>query len=210
MNCDQYQENLDRFLDDELEEALLSQLQAHLPSCNACAEVLRRKKDLRQALKSMPLPPPEDGFLDAVVEQTLIRTHRNEAWFWSSAGVGGAVAAGVIAWLVLALPADLPHGADPALLDTVTISLNVEKTFRVSFESARELQAATLSVRLPAGVEVVGYEGRDSVRWTTLIKPGTNILELPIIVRFGDGGVIVARIEHEGKKKSFEFDVAVI
>ena len=210
MNCDQYQENLDRFLDDELEEALLSQLQAHLPSCNACAEVLRRKKDLRQALKSMPFPPPEDGFLDAVVEQTLIRTHRNEAWFWSSAGVGGAVAAGVIAWLVLALPADLPHGADPALLDTVTISLNVEKTFRVSFESARELQAATLSVRLPAGVEVVGYEGRDSVRWTTLIKPGTNILELPIIVRFGDGGVIVARIEHEGKKKSFEFDVAVI
>ena len=209
MNCDQFQENLDPFLDDELEEALLGQFQAHVPGCDVCADVLRRTKDLRRALKSMPVPPPADGFLHAVIEQTLVRTHRNEAWFWSSAGVGGAVAAGVIAWLILALPADLPRGADQALLDTVTITLNVEKTIKVSFESARELQAATLSVRLPPGVEVVGYAGRDSIRWTTTIKSGTNILELPIIVRFGNGGVIVARLEHEGKKKSFEFDVAI-
>jgi anti-sigma factor RsiW len=209
MNCDQFQENLDPFLDEEIEEALLGQFQAHAPSCDVCADVLSRKKDLRQALKSMPVPPPADGFLDTVIEQTLVRTHRNEAWFWSSAGAGGAVAAGVIAWLMLALPADLPRDADQALLDTVTITLNIEKTIKVSFESVRELQAATLSVQLPPGVEVVGYDGRDSISWTTTIKPGTNILELPIIVRFGNGGLIVARLEHEGKKKSFEFDVAV-
>lgn len=210
MNCDQYHENLDQFLDDELETALLSEFQAHVKDCNDCTEVLRRKKDLRQALKSMPLPAPEEGFLDSVVEQALVRTHRNEKRFWSSAGIGGAIAAGVIGWMVLTLPADLPQGTDQLPLDTVTISLNVEKTIKLTFNSTRELQAATLSLQLPAGVEVVGYEGRASVRWTTTVKPGTNILELPIIVRFGNGGAILARVEHEGRQQSFEFAVTVI
>ena len=210
MNCDQYHENLDQFLDDELEAALLTEFQAHTQNCNDCTELLRRKKDLRQALKSIPLPPPEEGFLESVVERALVRTHRNEKRFWSSAGIGGAIAAGVIGWMVFTLPADLPQGTDQFQLDTVTISLNVEKTIRLTFESTRELQVATLSLRLPAGVEVVGYEGRASVRWRTTVKPGTNILELPIVVRSGNGGAILARVEHEGKHQSFEFAVTVI
>ena len=210
MNCDQYHENLDQFLDDELEAALLTEFQAHTQDCNDCSNVLSRKKDLRQALKSMPLPSPEEGFLESVVEHALVTTHRNEKRFWSSAGIGGAIAAGVIGWMVLSLPADLPQVTDPTQLDTVTISLNVEKTVKLTFNSSRELQAATLSLQLPAGVEVVGYEGRTSVRWRTTVKPGTNILELPIIVRSGNGGAILARVEHEGKQQSFEFAVTVI
>ena len=65
-------------------------------------------------------------------------------------------------------------------------------------------------MQLPAGVEIVGYEGRDSVRWKTTVKAGTNILELPIVVRSGNGGAILARLEHEGKQKTFEFAVRVI
>jgi len=64
-------------------------------------------------------------------------------------------------------------------------------------------------VDLPDGVEIVGYEGRDSVRWTTTVKAGTNILELPIVVRSGKGGQILARLEHEGKQKTFTFAVQV-
>jgi len=201
---------LDPFLDDELEAALLTEFQAHSKDCNDCTELLGRKNDLRQALKSMPLPPPEDGFLESVVEQALVTTHRNEKRFWTSAGLGGAIAAGVIGWMVLMLPADLPQGIDQLPLDTVTISLNVEKTIKLTFESTRELQAAKLTLQLPAGVEIVGYEGRSSVRWTTTVKPGTNILELPIIVRSGNGGSILARVEHEGKQQSFKFVVTVI
>ena len=210
MNCDQYHENLDRFLDDELEAALLTEFQAHTGDCNDCTELLGRKNDLRQALKSMPLPPPEDGFLESVVEQALVTTHRNEKRFWTSAGLGGAIAAGVIGWMVLMLPADLPPGIDQLPLDTVTITLNVEKTIRLTFNSTRELHAATLSLQLPAGVEVVGYAGRSSVRWTTTVKAGINILELPIIVRSGTGGAILARVEHEGKQQLFKFAVTVI
>jgi len=209
MNCEQQHQNLDRFLDDELENALLHQFQAHTTDCDNCAAALRRKSRLRQALKSMPILPPEDGFLDSVVEQTLVKTHRNEVRFWSTAGIGGAIAAGVIAWLIVSLPAELPSVVEQDSLDTVTISLNVEKTFKLTFESSRDMQDATLSLKLPAGVEVPGFEGLDTVAWTTAIEKGSNILEMPIIVRSGDGGTILARLEHEGKQKSFLFAVTV-
>lgn len=208
MNCDQCQQNLDPFLDGELDAALSRVVEAHSLDCEACSALRARKEALRQTLRSLPVTPPEDGFLDAVVEETIIDTHRNETRFRVTAGIGGAIAAGIVAWLVLVLPSELP--TEPAgALETVTITMNVEKTFRLTFESKRELQAAAISVELPEGVEVVGYEGQDSVRWTTTVKEGTNILELPIIVRSGNGGAIHARLEHEGKEKTFAFAVQV-
>ena len=208
MNCDQCQQNLDPFLDGELDAELSRVVEAHSLDCEACSALRARKEALRQTLKSLPVTPPEDGFLDAVVEETIIDTHRNETRFRVTAGIGGAIAAGIVAWLVLVLPSELP--TEPAgALETVTITMNVEKTFRLTFESKRELQAAAISVELPEGVEVVGYEGQNSVRWTTTVKEGTNILELPIIVRSGNGGAIHARLEHEGKEKTFAFAVQV-
>ena len=208
MNCDQYQQNLDPFLDGELDAALSRDVEAHSRECAGCSAQLARKEALRQTLRTLPVTPPEDGFLDAVVEETIIDTHRNETRFRVTAGIGGAIAAGIVAWLVLVLPSELPT-APAGSLETVTITMNVEKTFRLTFESKRELQAAAISVELPEGVEVVGYEGQDSVRWTTTVKQGTNILELPIIVRSGNGGAIHARLEHEGKEKTFAFAVKV-
>ena len=209
MHCNQFQQNLDPFLDDELDEALSRDIESHQQECAACAAARSRKEALRQTLKAIPVPPPEDGFLDAVVEETLINTHRNETRFRATAGIGAAIAAGVVAWLVLVLPAELPTQPE-AMLETVTITMNVEKTFRLTFDSKRELHAAAISVDLPKGVEIVGYEGRDSVRWRTTVNAGTNILELPIIVRSGKGGAVLARLEHEGKQRTFEFAVKVI
>lgn len=209
MHCDQFRQKLDPFLDGELNEALSREFESHHAECEACAAAFTRKQALRHTLQAMPVPPPEDGFLDAVVEETLINTHRNETRFRATAGIGAAIAAGVVAWLVLVLPAELPTQPEAAL-ETVTITMNVEKTFRLTFDSKHELQAAAISVDLPEGVEIVGYEGRDSVRWRTTVKAGTNILELPIIVRSGNGGAVFARLEHQGKEKTFEFAVKVI
>lgn len=209
MNCGQYLSDINQYLDAELEPSAHAQFEAHGASCSDCSAALTRRRELRQSLKSIPVPPPEDGFLDSVAGQAIVETQRNETRFWLSTGIGGAVAASIVAWLVLVLPAGMPgldHSGD---LETVTIALNTEKTFKVSFESERELLAASLTVQLPDGMEIVGYEGRNSVRWSTDIQPGTNILELPIIVRSGQGGPILAKIEHDGKEKAYIFAVKV-
>ena len=112
LNCDQFLENLDASLDGELERDLTGDVEAHAASCRTCAAARMRKLELRGALRAMPVPPAEDGFLDSVVGHAMVETHHNSVWFWSSAGVGSAVAAGVIAWLVLALPSGLPTAAD--------------------------------------------------------------------------------------------------
>ena len=210
MHCDQFQHNLEPYLDGELASQVAADCEQHVRDCPSCERQLVRKRKLRAALGALPVDPPEDGFLDSVIENTLVASHRSERWFWSTASIGGALAAGIIAWLILVLPADLPTAPETAVLETVAISLNTEKTFRVSFDSARELEAATVSLTLPDGVDLVGYEGRSAVSWTTTVAPGTNILALPIVVRSGPGGVIQARLEHDGKAKSFEFAVEVI
>jgi anti-sigma factor RsiW len=209
MNCDQFQHNLDPYLDGELDTALSQALDSHSAVCNSCSALRTRKEALRRTLRSIPVPQPDDGFLDSIVEETMISTHRNETRFRMTAGIGGAIAAGLVAWLVLVLPSGLPT-PEEATIETVSITMNVEKTFRLTFDSKHELQAAAISVQLPEGVDIVGYEGRNSVQWTTTVKEGTNILELPIVVRSGIGGAILARLEHGGKYKTFEFAVRVI
>lgn len=209
MNCDQFHSGINPYLDDELEASSRVPFEAHRESCRDCDAALGKRRELRQQLRSMPVPPPEEGFLDSVAGQAIVELQRNESKFWLSAGIGGAVAASLVAWLVLTLPAGLPTPPASTDLETVTIALNTEKVFRLTFESERELQSASLTVELPAGTEIVGYEGRNPVRWSTNIQPGTNILELPVIVRSGSGGPVLAKIEHEGKDKSFRFAIEV-
>ena len=209
MNCDNCIETLDRYLDGELGEAADRDLESHVDSCDRCSARLAQKRALRRALKVMPYVPPEHGFYDRVLEETVKTTQRNEAMFWGSAGLGAAVAASVIAWLVLVLPADQMEDIDALQLTGVSISLNVEKTVRVSFESVSELEDAVLTVQVPPGVEISGYDGKSEIKWSTDVTRGVNILALPIVVRSGMGGTILARLEHSGKSKTFQFDVDV-
>lgn len=209
MNCDQFHSGINPYLDDELEASSRVPFEAHRESCRDCDAALGKRRELRQQLRSMPVPPPEEGFLDSVAGQAIVETQRNESRFWLSAGIGGVVAASVIGWLVLTLPAGMPTPPASTDLETVSIALNTEKTFRLTFESERELRSARLTVELPDGTEIVGYEGRNSVRWSTDIQPGTNVLELPVIVRSGTGGPVLAKIEHQGKDKSFRFAIEV-
>jgi len=209
MNCISCTELLDQYLDDELAEAVAGQVRSHCEGCRECNVLLQKKARLRQALSAMPYVPPIEGFYDRALEQTVKTTQRNEIKFWTSAGLGTAIAASVVAWLVLVLPVDQRVEIDAALLAGVTISLNVEKTVRVSFQSVRELPGATLTVQLPPGVEISGYANQSEIAWSTDVTQGANILSLPIVVRSGNGGTIVAQIEHSGKSKSFRFDVSV-
>ncbi len=209
MNCNSCTELLDQYLDGELADSAASEIRSHSESCRECNALLQKKAALRQALSAMPYVPPVEGFYDRALEHTVKTTQRNEMKFWSTAGLGVAAAASVIAWLVLVLPVDHRDDSDAAQLAGVTISLNVEKTVQVSFESVRDLQGATLTVQLPPGVEISGYGNRSEIAWSTDVTRGVNILSLPIVVRSGKGGTIVALIEHSGKSKTFRFDVSV-
>lgn len=208
MNCHDCKENLDLYIDNELESSLHLQFEEHANECSRCSEMVIREHALRKALKSIPMPMPEAEFFNQALARTVAMTAKHDRMRWLVSGFGGAVAAGVVGWMILGHPMDTT-GIDQAPIDGLMVTIGTPKTIRFSINSANELVGAKLFVSLPEGVEVVGFDLQREVDWTTTIKKGPNILELPIVVQSGTGGTIFARIEHENKSRTFEFTISI-
>ncbi len=209
MNCHDCNENLDLYIDDELDSSLRVQFEEHANQCSQCSAMVAREYDMRDALKSIPVPMPENGFFEQSLARTVTMTKTHDKKRWLLTGFGGAIAAGVVGWMILGQPT-ATNGIDQVPIGGLTVTIGTPKTIRFSINSANELAGAKLFVSLPEGVEIVGFDMQSEVDWTTTIKKGPNILELPIVVYSGTGGTILARVEHESKSKTFEFTVSVI
>ncbi len=161
-------------------------------------------------MRSIPVPVPESEFFDRALARTVTMTKKHEQRRWLVTGFGSAVAAGVVGWMILGQPVNDSATVDQAPIAGLTVTIGTPKTIRFSIDSAVDLADAKLFVRLPEGVEIVGFDMQSEIDWTTTIKKGPNILELPIVVLSGTGGTIFARVEHENRTKSFEFTISVI
>ena len=209
MNCHGCTENLDLYIDGELESSTRAKFEEHVNQCSQCSEMVTREQAIRNALRAIPVPMPEAGFFEQSLDRTVKMTKTHEQRKWLLTGFGGALAAGVVGWMILGQPIET-NGIDQAPIDGLTVTIGTPKTIRFSINSANELTGAKLFVSLPEGVEIVGFDMQSEVDWTTTIKKGPNILELPIVVYSGTGGTILARVEHDNKSKTFEFTVSVI
>jgi len=210
MNCRDCKENLDLYIDHELDDSLVVQFEEHANQCSACSEMVTVEQDTRRALRSIPVPMPEAEFFDQALDRTVTATGRRDRMHWLVSGFGGAIAAGVVGWMILGQPINDSATVDQVPIAGLTVMIGTPKTIRLSINSADELTDANLVVMLPAGIEVVGFDMQREIEWTTTIKKGPNILELPIIVLSGAGGTIFARVEHENRTKTFEFTISVI
>ena len=56
------------------------------------------------------------------------------------------------------------------------------------FSSAEALDSATLTVTLPAGVELEGFPGQSEITWETSLAEGRNLLPLRLIAVAPAGG----------------------
>lgn len=210
MNCRDCKENLDLYIDRELDSSLRLQFEEHANECSTCSEMVAQEHDMRKALQSIPVPMPAAEFFNQSLARTVKMTVKRDRMRWLVSGFGGAVAAGVVGWMILGQPVNDSAIGDQVPIAGMTVTIGIPKTIRFSIDSAVELTDANLVVMLPAGIEVVGFDLQREIEWTTTIKKGPNILELPIVVLSGTGGTIFARVEHENKTKSFEFTISVI
>jgi len=60
--CEAYSDELDAYVDGELDARGSEVLEAHLPGCSACAVALERRENLDQALASLPHLEPSPQF----------------------------------------------------------------------------------------------------------------------------------------------------
>jgi hypothetical protein len=147
----------------------------------------------RESLQAMPVPEPRAGFVDRVMARATGRRRRIGNPWW--AAVGGAIAASTV-WAILWVMQ--PRVTEPT---RVVLALNESRDVPLVIDSERDLEGATIRLYVSGSVALSGYEEQNEIEWATTLTRGANLLSLPVVAREPGDGLVVAEIEHEGRKR---------
>ena len=173
-------------------------------------DMKKQDQEILALLKDYPMPEATADYFD----QTLVRaTHegsRRQRNRWLMTGFGSAIAAGLAFWMIggffLTTP-EMPQ-VDPTI-PGITMTLAEPRTINLVFASAEPLNAATLTVQLPPGIEISGFPGQREVTWETSLTAGKNVLPLKLIATSPQGGEVFATLRHDDRGRTFRLRVDV-
>ncbi len=167
-------------------------------------------REITALLKDYPMPDATAGYFDQALVRATHEGTRRQRNRWMVTGFGSAVAAGLVLWMIggffLTTP-ELPV-ADPAI-PGITMTLEEPRTINLVFASAEPLDAATLTVQLPPGIELFGFPGQREVTWETSLNAGKNLLPLRLIATSPMGGEVLATLRHDDRGRTFRLRVDV-
>jgi anti-sigma factor RsiW len=210
MSCTHINEQLDDYMDSTLDDAEIAMLDEHIESCASCRNTIEKERSLRGLLKDYPVPMPDTAYFDQALARASHVSTNHQRNRWIMTGFGGAIAAGLLAWIIGGMMLQTPTQTDPvASIPGVTMALEEPRIVNLVFSSATELDDAVLTVNLPAGVEIEGFEGQREITWMTSLQAGKNILPLKLIATTPHGGELLARLEHEDRDRVFRIRVNV-
>src|SRR5687767_678659 len=111
MNCQQFIEKLDDYLNGELTGTEHQTAIAHAHGCSGCQRRLARRHALRAALRELPTPAPNRDFFD----EALRRAYRSHPHWRRTYVAATALAAGLALWIGFGwLPNSLRPDVKPA------------------------------------------------------------------------------------------------
>lgn len=170
-----------------------------------------RERQLLRLLKDYPVARADSGFYDRALARAVHTGTRSERLRWIMAGFGSAVAAGIVLLVVNGWFFAQPNvpAPDDGALPGISIALMEPSTVRLMFAAREPLDNATLSVRLPHGIELAGFPGQQEVSWVTSLAAGRNVLPLELIATSSAGGEVVARLEHKDRNRTFRLRVNI-
>jgi len=204
MECRDFTLQLDDYLDGRVDAVRQRSIQGHLERCPNCRSRHQHAVALQAALRTLPAPTPHPGFVDQALSRATRAALSSAHPTWRAV-IGMAIAA----TLVLGVALGVFLAAQPSPVRTVALTLERPETVRLIFNSAKPLQAATLSLALPENVELVGYGDRRELSWQTDLRKGGNLLRLPLVARGTAKDELVARLSHGGSSKTFRLKFEV-
>jgi hypothetical protein len=174
------------------------------------ANLDKQDQEILALLKDYPMPEATAGYFDQALVRATHEGSRRQRNRWLVTGFGSAIAAGLVLWMIggffLTTP-DLPL-ADPTI-PGITMTLEEPRTINLVFASAEALDAATLTVQLPPGIEMSGFPGQREVTWETSLSAGKNLLPLKLIATSPLGGEVYATLRHDTRSRTFQLRVDV-
>lgn len=212
MTCSRINKQLDDYVDVQLDVADTQLLDEHVAHCADCQEVLDRERALRASLKEYgdsSMPPPDVAFFDRALAKAAQSGSRRQRNRWLMTGFGGAIAAALAVWMIGGTFFATPKVSE-AVIATIAMVIEEPRTVNLVFSSASALDDATMTVTLPEGIEVMGFQGQREITWMTSLKKGKNILPLTLIATSPTGGELLATLRHADDDRSFRVQVTVI
>jgi len=170
----------------------------------------RQDQEILELLKDYPMPAADAGFYDQALVRATHEGSRRQRNRWLLTGFGAAIAATVAVWVVGSMLLSNPQLPDQnAAIPGVTIALEETRTVNLVFASETALDAATLTVTLPDGIELSGFPGQREITWETSLNAGKNLLPLTLVALQPAGGELLARLEHDERNRTFRLRVDV-
>lgn len=210
MSCTHINEKLDDYIDGTLAGAENAMLDEHVDSCESCRNTVASEQKLRGLLRDYPVATPDTAYFDQAIARATHVSSSQQRNRWIMTGFGGAIAAGVLAWIIGGMLLQTSDVSGPAAdIPGVTMALEEPRIVNLVFSSDTKLDDAVLTVSLPQGIEVEGFEGLREITWMTSLQAGKNILPLKLIATESSGGELLARLEHEDRDRTFRIRVTV-
>ena len=213
MRCNEALNILDEYLDEDLAFRPSRELETHVARCGVCQDELAQRRELRVRLANLAVAGPSEDFFDrALANAAQIRTRRRS----DGGKVRGktrkfALAAAVACAFAAAVALQQPSIENPfANVPEATIAMHEVTPVNLVFWAERELQDARLSIQLPEGIELAGYEKRSALTWTTDLEAGRNLLRLPLVGHVATAKDVTATLEHPQGTKKFRLKITVI
>ncbi len=173
-------------------------------------DTTRQEQQVLELLQDFPGPTGTARFYDQALVRATHEGTRRQRRRWMLTGFGAAIAATVAVWLISGLLLSSPQLPDAgAQIPGVTVALETPRTVNLVFASATALDAATLTVTLPDGIELSGFPGQREITWETSLKEGKNLLPLTLVAVKPTGGELLARLEHEDRNRTFRLRVNI-
>lgn len=212
MDCNQFNRQLDDWLDGELDSPAAAMLAAHAERCRACTHCLAEERRLRAALRQLSVPPPRRGFaaealrVARLADRANLRKNWRHDWMLAFAGAAAAtLCISIVMWVrqgqsepapVLASVAQPPAPAivTQASLQTVAMTVGKVESLRLRIEAPRDFTDVRFSVDLPDHVSLAGQPGIRAMTWQGQLVKGENVLELPLVAELGAAGLVQTRV----------------
>jgi len=166
-------------------------------------------RNISEALRQLPTVEPRPGFVDRALRQA---TRANSTSIWRSLVSRPETWVGVAAGAVLALAISLYAGFIPragAAREPIDLAMNEIRHIEVLIDSERDLPDTNIKVAAVGGIALQGFEDEKQIDWNTNLRRGPNLLSLPVVARTSGEGVLLAVIEHAGKRRSVTVNVRV-
>lgn len=212
MNCIEFRKDVDAMAAGEVTEVTEVAMRAHLKSCEACAVALATATYIAQQVAADRAPEPDSDFEARILGRAMAPDKAALKRRWTTPAWSSAVAAALLvgAFIGAQFTQTSPTGpelAETARPEAVTTSGSTQKTVRLAFTSTEALEDVTLTLELPPNMELTPFPGRHRVSWKVNLKPGDNLLALPVNVLFPGEGTLVAHLGEGNKRKTFRTDI---